>query len=258
MLNKIFAIALLLGVAAFANVNAKFGVNAAFTIGSTWGENNDKFHNSWGPGFSGGANAKFELNSSVSIITGLSFEYRSIPSYFMSEGLIDIIKNAARRELGRDVSTDEIRREIGSEYYDMLFDIDVSFSFKYLDIPLLVRYNVNPQFFVEGGISVGFNLNADMSASNGSNSRTIEFPSKCQNAVEFGAVAGLGYSVLPNLDINFRFNLGFTDMVKGRESLTYFFTEEVGGDAEIFANYLESSYGFKNMRFQMGLTFWFN
>ena len=41
MLNKIFVTALLLSVAAFANVNAKFGANAAFTIGSTWGENND-------------------------------------------------------------------------------------------------------------------------------------------------------------------------------------------------------------------------
>ena len=50
MFKKIILAALIVGTAAFAQINAKFGANAAFTFGTTWGENSDKLHNSWGPG----------------------------------------------------------------------------------------------------------------------------------------------------------------------------------------------------------------
>jgi hypothetical protein len=46
-------------------------------------------------------------------------------------------------------------------------------------------------------------------------------------------------------------------MIEGRKALASIFST-MGEDAEMFIPYLESNYGFKNMRFQAGLTFWFN
>lgn len=264
MFKKIILAALVVGTAAFAQINAKFGADAAFTFGTMWGENGDKLHNSWGPGFAGGLSAKIAISSSLSFITGLNFEYRKVPSDFLSEGLIDLIKKAAKQEYGRYYSTDEIRHELGcsSDYsdecmLDMLTLIDAAFSFKYLTVPLVIRYNMNPDFFVEGGLSFAFNLSAYFDMSYESRSNNIEISSNSVNPVELGAVLGLGYSFLPNLEFNLRFDLGLTDMIEGRKALASIFST-MGENAEVFIPYLESNYGFKNMRFQAGLTFWFN
>jgi hypothetical protein len=177
---------------------------------------------------------------------------------------MDVMKKAAKQEYGRDYSTDEVRHELGcsSSYsddcmLDMLSLINVAFSFKYLTVPLVIRYNVNPDFFVEGGLSLAFNLNSYFDMSYADQSNNIKLSSNSVNAVELGAVLGLGYSLLPNLDFNLRFDLGLTDMIEGRKALASIFST-MGEDAEVFIPYLESNYGFKNMRFQAGLTFWFN
>jgi hypothetical protein len=263
MFKKIMLAALIVGTAAFAQINAKFGANAAFNFGTTWGENSDKLHNSWGPGFVGGLSAKIPINGSLSFVTGLGYEYRKVPSDFLNEGLIDLIKKAAKQEYGRDYSTDEVRHELGCRenrddcILDMLAMIDVSFAFKYLTVPLIVRYNVNPVFFLEGGLSLAFNLNAEFDMAYEDQSNNIVFQSDCKNAVELGAVLGLGFSLMPHLDFNLRFDLGLTDMIEGRKALASVFST-MGEDSEIFSLYLEPDYGIKSMRIQVGLTLWFN
>jgi hypothetical protein len=46
-------------------------------------------------------------------------------------------------------------------------------------------------------------------------------------------------------------------MVEAKKTILEFM-QEIGGEAEYLVSFLESDYGFKNMRFQVGLTFWFN
>ena len=112
MFKKIILAALVVGTAAFAQINAKFGANAAFTFGTMWGENGDKLHNSWGPGFAGGLSAKIAISSSLSFITGLNFEYRKVSSDFLSEGLIDLIKKAAKQDTSNRKNQKRVKRKI--------------------------------------------------------------------------------------------------------------------------------------------------
>lgn len=256
MFKKIILAALIVGTAAFAQINAKFGANAAFTFGTTWGENSDKLHNSWGPGFAGGLDAKIAINSSLSFITGLNFEYRNIPSDILKEGFLDLAEKVLRG-YGQSMSRSELRESMRNSDAGELLETDFSFSFKYLDIPLMLQYNVNPQFFVEAGAVIGFNLSCDYNVSYEGQSASKNLPSDFVKTVEVSAVVGVGYSILPNLDFNLRFDMGLTDMVEAKKTILEFM-QEIGGEAEYLVSYLESDYGFKNMRFQAGLTFWFN
>ena len=53
------------------------------------------------------------------------------------------------------------------------------------------------------------------------------------NTIDLGLVAGVGYTVIPNLDINVRLAIGLSNMVD------------------------ESEVGSKNLRFQAGVSYWF-
>ena len=255
MFKKIILAALVLGTTAFAQINANFGANAAFSIGSTWGENSDKLHNSWGAGFTGGFSAKLAINPSISFITGLNFEYRKVPSDILSDGLLDLAEKVLRG-YGQSMSRSELRESMRESDVGYLLKTDFSLSFMYLDVPLMIRYNVTPKFFVEAGVIVGFNLSSDYSVSYEGESVSQSIPSDFVNTLEFSAVIGIGYSVLPNLDLNLRFDMGLTDMLETKKAIEYFMSEAGMEEGNLF-QYLESGYGFKNIRFQMGLTFWF-
>ena len=143
--------------------------------------------------------------------------------------------------------------------FEMVLNTDASFSLKYLDIPLIIRYNVNPQFFIDGGVLVGFNVSADMGLSYESMSRDMEVPSNSTSVVDIDIVAGMGFSIQPNFDVYFRFNFGVTDMVDFRKCLMSYFEkmEESAEMIEMISTGFESNYGLKNMRFQLGATYWF-
>ena len=270
MLKKIILAAVLVAGSVFAQTGVKVGAGAAFTMGTSWGENSDKLYNSWGPGFVAGFDVKVPISSSVSFVSGLGFEYRKISTEFLSKGLVDIVVKASKAyyEMILDsygiketvsISEDEIRSSMkDSESFETLMNTDVSFSLKYLDIPLIIRYNVNPQFFIDGGVLVGFNISADMGLSYESLSRDLEVPSNSTSVVDLDIVAGMGFSLQSNFDVYFRFNFGLTDMIDARKTYMYFFKNMDEKSAEFVSRYgLESKYGFKNMRFQLGATYWF-
>lgn len=121
-------------------------------------------------------------------------------------------------------------------------DDDVTWSSWAIEIPVMARINATPEFFLEVGPSFNFILTGETESEEGPITVTTDYGDDDidgLNVFEFGIAAGLGYSVLPNLDINFRFALGLTSIID-----------------------LDMGYGikiddFKNMGFQLGATFWF-
>ncbi len=272
MFKKIILAAALVAGSVFAQTGVKVGAGAAFTMGTSWGENNDKLYTGWGPGFVAGFDVKVPINQSVSFVTGLGFEYRKIPTDFWKKGLFGVMAKAYNAYIDKigdmygvnveseRMSEAEIRASMEKNgSFEMVLNTDASFSLKYLDIPLIIRYNVNPQFFIDGGVLVGFNVSADMGLSYESMSRDMEVPSNSTSVVDIDVVAGMGFSIQPNFDVYFRFNFGVTDMVDFRKCLMSYFEkmEESAEMIEMISTGFESNYGFKNMRFQLGATYWF-
>lgn len=105
-----------------------------------------------------------------------------------------------------------------------------------LDIPVMVRYSVIPALYLQAGPTLGFLL------SHSEEYDGNELPDEAVADVktfEFGLAFGVGTSILPMLDIDFRVNMGLT-------------------------NNFEMDYGFgtedikaKNLQFALGVTYWF-
>ena len=75
-------------------------------------------------------------------------------------------------------------------------------------------------------------------------------PSKIQEDIDFGIIAGLGFSVMPNFDLFFRYTMGFANMID---------IVKIAALEDDDVDYSDApNVGFKNMRFQIGATFWFN
>lgn len=121
-------------------------------------------------------------------------------------------------------------------------DDDQTWSSWAIEVPVMARVNVTPQFFLEVGPSFNFVLTGEMETDMGGITETIDYGSDeidGLNVFEFAIDAGLGFSVMPNLDVNFRFAMGLTSIID-----------------------MDMGYGmkvddFKNMGFQLGVTYWF-
>lgn len=167
------------------------GARAAFTFGTSWGGGDGD--KNWGAGFVAGVDAKVPINPTLAFVPGVEAELR----------------------------------RISDEYGN----VENALSMWYLDIPLLLRINATPQFFIDVGLGVGFNLSSEMTVDGPGYSHSYDCDDQMET-VDLGLIAGVGFAVMPNLDVNIRANVGFTEMAK---------------DAE----------GSKNLRFQAGVTYWF-
>ena len=211
-MKKLFlSLALVFGMVATAAAQVNVGGRLAATMSTFKGDDTEEI-DFWGVGFNAGVAAKYNINEMIAIVP----------------------------ELGVD-----FRRVAGDE---------VTFSFWVLEIPVLARISPMPNLYVELGPTIGFNLSNDTDydapeVEDALNAITMidaedvtgpMFP-KETNTFEFGLAFGVGYTVIPNLDVNFRFAMGMTDIFE-KIDLGMF------GDIE---------YDMQNMQLSLGATYWF-
>ena len=215
MKRLFLAIALVFGLVATAaaqiNVGGRLGVN----MSNFRGEETDDF--SFSLGFNAAVAGKYAINTMFS----------------------------AAPELGVD-----FRRVTNSK------EDDFTFSAWVLQIPLMFRANLTPEFYVEAGPEIGFILSskAEFEGPNMTEEEIEAFKHNFGNTMtefnmfedtktfEFGIAAGLGYTVIPNLDVNFRFVMGFTNTFEDLD------LGEAGGSEEVDVQHMQIS---------LGATYWF-
>ncbi|SHK37724.1 porin family protein [Fibrobacter sp. UWB12] len=198
MFKKIILAAALVVSAAFAQSPVNIGGRAAVDMGTMWGDKNDA---EWGVGFNAGINAKIGINEMLAFVPGLEIDLRRITG-----------------------------EQTGYDGYRSV-TVDETLTMWYLDIPMVLRINANPQFFIDAGLYLGFNLSAEAKLEAAGESVTQDI-GETMETLDIGLIAGVGYNVMPNLDLNFRLALGLTEMGKNGK-------------------------GSKNMRLQLGATYWF-
>lgn len=215
-MKRIFlTLALVFGLVATAAAQVNVGGRLAVTMSTFKGDQTDDF--SLGLGFNAGVAAKYSFNQMF----------------------------AAVPELGVD-----FRRVTNSEADDFTFSAWV------LQIPLMFRANLTPQFYAEAGPSIAFILSseADYDAPEIDDEKLAavqdyigsvinEFDMyKNTNTLEIGIAAGLGYTVIPNLDVNFRFIMGFTNIFE---------------DVDMGPLVGKKEIDVQHMQFSLGATYWF-
>ena len=238
-MKKIILAALVIASVVFAQtsskIDVKFGAHAAFNYGQAWGENSDNFGLEGGPGFTGGLDVKFAVSPQLFIVTGLEYEYRTVDW-----------------NIGKllTVYAEEMSGSISRSDREMMSAMKVSFGLGYLDIPVFARFYPVPQFYVDAGAYIGFNVSSTMDVSIEGLGRSMDTPKQMQKDSDYGIIVGLGFSVNPNFDVYARYTMGFADMV------------DVVKVASLSGNEVDYSEGptveCKNMRFQIGVAFWFN
>lgn len=122
-------------------------------------------------------------------------------------------------------------------------DDDETWSTWAIEIPILARINVLPILFIEAGPQIAFLLSSEDEVDMGMGSVTIDYGDDkidALNTFEFGVAAGIGVTVIPNLDLNFRSVIGFTSVIDVKK------VEPEADDQSI-----------KNLQFQVGATYWF-
>ena len=270
MLKKLILAALVVTSAVFAQNNIKVGARAAGTFGTAWGDNTDLLEIGWGAGFNVGADAKIVVNPMLSVVAGLGIDYRRI-SWDYGEMM--------KKTVGAFVDDDYGYSGYGyggyssSQYQkamNIMYSTKVTFSFLYIDIPVVARISPVPNFFIDAGAYLGINVSASATAEVESvgYEYTEDLDSDMKKTMDFGLIAGLGYSVTDKIDIYFRAVFGLTNMIDMDKVGSHFTSSSDDDSSSSYGSY--SSYedeedegdsfvdfGFKNMRFQLGLTFWF-
>ena len=243
------------------------GARAAGTFGTAWGDNTDLLEIGWGAGFNVGADAKIVVNPMLSVVAGLGIDYRRI-----SWDYGEMMKKTIGAFVDDDYGYSGYSGYSSSQYQkamNLMYSMKATFSFLYIDIPVVARINPVPNFFIDAGAYLGINVSASATAEVESvgYEYTEDLDSDMKKTMDFGLIAGLGYSVTDKIDIYFRAVFGLTNMID-MDKVGSHFTSSDDDSSSSYGSY--SSYedeedegdsfvdfGFKNMRFQLGLTFWF-
>lgn len=136
-------------------------------------------------------------------------------------------------------------------------DAVISWSTWAIDIPVLARINVMPQLFVEVGPQLSILLSSEQEADAfGISKETINYgDAEMLNTIEFAIAAGAGYTVAPNVDVNFRMVLGLTSILDDGEDVE---VEAEGLAAAFEEEPMDMEVGsVKTLQFQVGVTYWF-
>lgn len=83
----------------------------------------------------------------------------------------------------------------------------------YINIPVIVNYYVVDGFYVSMGPQIGFLVRTQLEETVGFNSNQKDVQENYRNA-DFSAVFGAGYKTDWGFGIGFRYNLGFTNVLK--------------------------------------------
>ena len=124
--------------------------------------------------------------------------------------------------------------------------VEIELSQWYFEIPLLIRLQTGSGLFFNVGPVLSINMSSEVSLS----IMTADAEDYTATAV-FGALAGLGYSInLGNgqmIDLDFRFQMGFTSLVKDD-------IEIPGEDIKLDGTKILDP---KDFNFSLGIAYWF-
>jgi hypothetical protein len=130
-------------------------------------------------------------------------------------------------------------------------DVERCYNQMFLDLSLYIRGIIGGGFFLEVGPQLSINTSSDYSIDGVDN----EFEKITQSTAEFGLNFGLGYYVLENLSVSFRWYMGFTEVFP---DVKYYFDDNFKPGKDQNGSWSTINLkGAHTMMFKFGATYWF-
>lgn len=92
-------------------------------------------------------------------------------------------------------------------------------NFGYINIPVIVKYDVAQNIFLEFGPQIGFLVNADLETTFNNQTKSQSFSQNVRD-YDFGLNIGLGFNATKDLSINGRYYFGLTNIDKSEPNTT--------------------------------------
>lgn len=200
-----------------------FGARASFIYGNFWGfEKLDDLEEPSGFGADFGIAARFTITKGLSFSPEIAFRLLYL--------------------------------EHGDEDYTRNFDMT------FLDFAFYVQGEISRAFYLEVGPQFSINTSGDYTIENESGAYD-NFENIEQSTIEFGINIGLGYHILNNLTLGFRWYMGFNEVFPDVK----FYDELTADDFDTKTHKIKSGIkcsvsnlkGAHTMMFKLGLTYWF-
>ena len=198
-----------------------FGARASFIYGNFWGfKDMDDLDAPSGFGADFGVAAHFPITNGLTFTPEIAFRL-----FYLDHGDDDYTRN-----------------------FDMTF----------LDFAFYVRGAITKTFYLEVGPQLSINTSGDYTIENQSGAYD-NFENIEQTPVEFGINIGLGYNVLDNLSVGFRWYMGFNEVFPDVKYLDELGPEDYDGSKikHGVKCSISNLKGAHTMMFKLGITYWF-
>ncbi|WP_462317609.1 porin family protein [Marinilabilia sp.] len=175
MKKALFIVAvMLLSISTVSVAQVKFGVKAGVNIANVSGDDAENMDSRLAPVF--GVFANVALSESLSFQPELLYSMKGAKESMSMEGM----------------------------------DIESTAKLSYIDIPLMLKYNISGGFNLQAGPQLGLLLSADNEMEAGGESETMDIKDELKG-MDFGFNIGAGYD-FGSLGVDVRYNLGLSNI----------------------------------------------
>jgi len=184
-MKKVFALIATAVVCMSASAQVQFGAKVGFDMTNFWGSNVDH-----------GMKAGYQA--------GLVMEYKFNPNFAIAPEVVFASQGGKSKAFALDITNNDIN----------LTTTDIKYTANYINVPVMLKYYVTPEFSIDFGPQVGFNVFNKVSHKNLSKSIDIKDSTK---PVDFGLGLGGTFNLTENAFVQARYTMGLTKVFKDED-----------------------------------------
>lgn len=184
-MKKVFALIATAVVCMSASAQVQFGAKVGFDMTNFWGSNVDH-----------GMKAGYQA--------GLVMEYKFNPNFAIAPEVVFASQGGKSKAFALDITNNDIN----------LTTTDIKYTANYINVPVMLKYYVTPEFSIDFGPQVGFNVFNKASHKNLSKSVDIKDSTK---PVDFGLGLGGTFKLTENAFVQARYTMGLTKVFKDED-----------------------------------------
>ena len=184
-MKKVFALIATAVVCMSASAQVQFGAKVGFDMTNFWGSNVDH-----------GMKAGYQA--------GLVMEYKFNPNFAIAPEVVFASQGGKSKAFALDITNNDIN----------LTTTDIKYTANYINVPVMFKYYVTPEFSIDFGPQVGFNVFNKVSHKNLSKSIDIKDSTK---PIDFGLGLGGTFNLTENAFVQARYTMGLTKVFKDED-----------------------------------------
>ncbi len=165
-----------------ASAQVQFGGKVGFDMTNFWG-------------------ADVEHGMKPGYQVGLMMEYKFSPRFAVAPEVVFAAQGGKSKALAFDINKHGID----------LATTDIKYNTNYINVPLMLKFYATPDFSIDLGPQVGFNVYSKVTAKNVD--KAIDFKD-ATNGVDFGIGLGGTYNLTENAFVQARYTMGLTKVFK--------------------------------------------